>query len=153
MVCNKNLSHPIPPQQNGMVERLIRRIKEQCIYHHRFENIRHAELVIADWTRFYNDERPHQLLGMKSPSESFKLAIYGEQNLMGHYNPELGERSLPCPHRPFTIVSTYMPGLPIHSHIMLTASNPALPVNFAIFTSISSITFFLFTLGAPKAIS
>ena len=62
------------PQQNGMVDRLIRTIKEQCVYHHRFENIRNAETIIANWIRFYNEDRPHQSLGMKSPSESFKLA-------------------------------------------------------------------------------
>lgn len=65
---------PYTPQQNGMVERLIRTIKEQCVYHHRFESIRNAERIIADWIKFYNDKRPHQSLGMKSPSESFKLA-------------------------------------------------------------------------------
>lgn len=65
---------PYTPQQNGMIERLIRTIKEQCIYHHRFESIRHAERIIADWIRFYNEERPHQSLGMQTPSESFKLA-------------------------------------------------------------------------------
>ena len=66
---------PYTPQQNGMVERLIRTIKEQCIYHHRFESIRQAERIIADWIQFYNEERPHQSLGMKSPTECFKLAI------------------------------------------------------------------------------
>lgn len=65
---------PYTPQHNGMVERLIRTIKEQCVYHQRFENIRNAETVIAEWIRFYNEARPHQSLGMKSPSESFKLA-------------------------------------------------------------------------------
>lgn len=34
--------------ENGMVERLIRTIKEQCIYHHRFESMRNAERIIAD---------------------------------------------------------------------------------------------------------
>lgn len=65
---------PHTPQQNGMVERLIRTIKEQCVYHHRFENIRHAERIISNWIDFYNKERPHQSLGMKSPEESFRLA-------------------------------------------------------------------------------
>ena len=56
-----------------MVERLIRTIKEQCIYLHRFESIKHAQIVLANWIRFYNEERPHQSLGMKTPSNSFKL--------------------------------------------------------------------------------
>ncbi len=65
---------PYTPQQNGMVERLIRTIKEQCIYHHRFESIRNAESMIGKWIKFYNEERPHQSLGMKSPAKSFRLA-------------------------------------------------------------------------------
>lgn len=64
---------PYTPQQNGMIERFIRTIKEQCVYHHRFESVRHAERIISDWIKFYNEKRPHQSLGMKSPEESFKL--------------------------------------------------------------------------------
>ncbi|GAA5233030.1 hypothetical protein GCM10025795_13180 [Verticiella sediminum] len=61
-------------QQNGMVERLIRTLKEQCVHRHRFETIQHASRVIGDWIRFYNDRRPHQALGMKTPAEAFTLA-------------------------------------------------------------------------------
>lgn len=65
---------PHCPQQNGMVERVIRTLKEQCVHRHRFETIQHASRVIGDWIRFYNDRRPHQALGMKTPAEAFALA-------------------------------------------------------------------------------
>lgn len=65
---------PHCPQQNGMVERLIRTLKEQCVHRHRFENQRHALRVIADWIQFYNHRRPHQALGMKTPAEAYALA-------------------------------------------------------------------------------
>lgn len=65
---------PHCPQQNGMVERLIRTLKEQCAHRHRFENQRHAMRVIADWIQFYNHRRPHQALGMKTPAEAYALA-------------------------------------------------------------------------------
>jgi len=65
---------PHCPQQNGMVERVIRTLKEQCVHQHRFETIQHASRVIGDWIRFYNDRRPHQALGMKTPAETFALA-------------------------------------------------------------------------------
>ncbi|QIM70231.1 transposase [Bordetella trematum] len=65
---------PHCPQQNGMVERVIRTLKEQCAHRHRFETIQHASRVVGDWIRFYNHRRPHQALGMKTPAEAFALA-------------------------------------------------------------------------------
>jgi putative transposase len=43
---------PHCPQQNGMVERLIRTLKEQCVHRHRFETQQHATRVISDWIQF-----------------------------------------------------------------------------------------------------
>ncbi|MEP7043500.1 MAG: integrase core domain-containing protein [Dokdonella sp.] len=60
---------PYCPQQNGMVERVIRTLKEQCVHRQRFETQQHASRVIADWIQFYNNRRPHQTLGMKTPDE------------------------------------------------------------------------------------
>lgn len=65
---------PHCPQQNGMVERVIRTLKEQCAHRHRFESQQHASRVIGDWIQFYNHRRPHQALGMKTPVEAYALA-------------------------------------------------------------------------------
>jgi putative transposase len=65
---------PHCPQQNGMVERVIRTIKEQCIHSQRLDSIQHATRAIGDWISFYNTRRPHQALDMKTPAEAFALA-------------------------------------------------------------------------------
>ncbi len=65
---------PHCPQQNGMVERVIRSLKEQCVHRHRFETLQHASRVISDWIAFYNHRRPHQALKMKTPAQAFALA-------------------------------------------------------------------------------
>lgn len=62
------------PEQNGMVERVIRTLKDQCVHRHRFETLQHASRAIGDWIGFYNNRRPHQALGMKTPAEAFALA-------------------------------------------------------------------------------
>ena len=43
---------PHCPQQNGMIERFIRTLKEQCVHRQRFESIQHANRVLADWIGF-----------------------------------------------------------------------------------------------------
>ena len=65
---------PHCPQQNGMMERLIRSLKEQCVHRHRFESLAHLSRTIGDWIQFYNHKRPHQALAMRTPNEAFKLA-------------------------------------------------------------------------------
>lgn len=65
---------PHCPQQNGMMERLIRSLKEQCVHRQRFESLAHASRAIGNWIAFYNTRRPHQALGMKTPAAAFELA-------------------------------------------------------------------------------
>ena len=64
---------PHCPQQNGMVERVIRTLKEQCAHRYRFETLQRASRVIGDWIGFYNNRRPHQALAMKTAAEAFAL--------------------------------------------------------------------------------
>lgn len=65
---------PQCPQQKGMVERMIRTLKAQCVHRHRFESLQHASRVVSDWICWYNTRRPHQALGMKTPAEAYTLA-------------------------------------------------------------------------------
>ena len=65
---------PYTPEQNGMVERVIRTLKEQCAHRYRFETLQHTSRVIGDWIGFYNNRQPHQALGMKTPAQTFALA-------------------------------------------------------------------------------
>lgn len=60
---------PYSPEQNGLVERFIRSMKEECVWQHRFESISHARDVIGRWMRHYNTERPHQALGYQVPAQ------------------------------------------------------------------------------------
>lgn len=60
---------PHTPQQNGLIERLIRTLKEQCVHRNRFETLQHASRVIGHWIEFYNRGRPYQSLGMQTPQK------------------------------------------------------------------------------------
>ena len=66
---------PHCPQQNGMVERVIRTLKEQCVHRHRFESQVHATRVIADWIAFYNQQRPHQGLKMMTLDAAYAATL------------------------------------------------------------------------------
>jgi len=58
---------PYTPEQNGIIERFFRSLKEECVWQHRFQTFEEARRVIQDWMRWYNEERPHQALGYRSP--------------------------------------------------------------------------------------
>jgi len=73
------------PQQSGMIERVIRTIKEQCTHRQRVETLQHASRAIGDWIQFYNHRRPHQALGMRTPAEAHALAAWTVQEPLGHY--------------------------------------------------------------------
>ena len=60
---------PSPPEQNGLVERFFRSLKEECVWQHRFTGFEEAHRAVTDWLRWYNQERPHQALGYRSPQQ------------------------------------------------------------------------------------
>ena len=47
------------PQRNGIVERLIQSVKEQCLWLYNFDNLEEARHALKAWCGYYNNHRPH----------------------------------------------------------------------------------------------
>ena len=60
---------PYTPEQNGLVERFFRSLKEECVWLHNFSSFTEARAAITKWIQWYNAERPHQALGYRSPRQ------------------------------------------------------------------------------------
>jgi len=56
---------------NLFIERLWRTVKYEEVYLKAYKNGRDARAGIGDYFRFYNDERPHQAHGYRTPAEVF----------------------------------------------------------------------------------
>lgn len=59
------------PQTQGKIERFHRAMKEELLNHYIPSDIADAERVLTEWRECYNNERPHEALGMKCPSEIY----------------------------------------------------------------------------------
>jgi putative transposase len=66
---------PYTPEQNGMIERFFRSLKEECVWQHNFETFTQASEKVGSWIRWYNQERPHQALGYQSPLQFRKRLL------------------------------------------------------------------------------
>ena len=60
---------PYTPEQNGIVERFFRSLKEECVWQHSFPNFVEARRAVRRRIRWYNERRSHQALGYLSPRE------------------------------------------------------------------------------------
>lgn len=57
------------PDDNGVVERVIRTIKEEEIWLNQYESWAEAHAAIDGYIRFYNEHRIHSALGYRTPRE------------------------------------------------------------------------------------
>jgi putative transposase len=63
---------------NIFIERLWRSLKYEDIYIKAYPSVQEARRGIGGWLAFYNDERLHQALGYRTPSEMFQASgTYG----------------------------------------------------------------------------
>lgn len=59
------------PQTQGKIERFHRTMNQELLKHYVPKDILDAERMFADWRECYNNERPHEALGMKCPSDIY----------------------------------------------------------------------------------
>lgn len=69
------------PTGNAVVERLHRTLKEEVIWLQDWEDAAEVERAVRAWMQTYNEARPHQALGWKTPSE-YRAERLGEGDVM-----------------------------------------------------------------------
>jgi putative transposase len=70
---------PGKPMQNGLVESLNGRFRDECLDAHMFRNLPSARRLIEEWKTDYNAHRPHTSLGGLTPNE-FVIRTHKGQN-------------------------------------------------------------------------
>jgi len=59
---------PGRPWQNPYIESFHDKLRDECLNLHVFSNGRHAQQVVEDWRREYNERRPHSSLNYMTPA-------------------------------------------------------------------------------------
>lgn len=59
------------PQTQGKIERFHRTMNQEFLKYHSFSDLSDATMQLQAWRHKYNEERPHEALGLKSPSQVY----------------------------------------------------------------------------------
>ena len=68
--CTISPSYVGEPECNGVAERFMRTLKEQCIYLHQFRNLEEARRIIIEFIARYNTEWLIERLGHRTPAQA-----------------------------------------------------------------------------------
>ena len=68
--CTISPSYVGEPECNGVAERFMRTLKEQCIYLHQFRSLEEARQVIAEFIARYNTQWLIERLGYRTPAQA-----------------------------------------------------------------------------------
>lgn len=60
------------PQTQGKIERFHRTMKNELLKHSAFYDVEEADRALQFWRDKYNNQRPHEALGMRCPAEVYK---------------------------------------------------------------------------------
>jgi transposase InsO family protein len=64
-----NYIEPGSPWENGHVESFHGKLRDGCLNRETFGNLLEARVLVEEWRRQYNEERPHSALGYQTPGE------------------------------------------------------------------------------------
>lgn len=65
-------SRPYHPQTNGKIERFHRTLKKDVISRNKIVDFSHAQKLFDEWRKVYNEERPHEAIGMLVPAKRYQ---------------------------------------------------------------------------------
>jgi putative transposase len=82
------LIDPGKPWQNGVVESFHSRLRDECLNCEWFGSVAEARVIIEDYRRTHNADRPHSSLGYLTPEEM--RADY--DTMVDNENPQVGGR-------------------------------------------------------------
>ncbi|MDE2126052.1 MAG: transposase [Armatimonadetes bacterium] len=81
---------PGSPWQNGFIESFNSQLRAECLDVELFHNLEDAEIELAVYRRWYNEERPHSSIGHVAPATA--RAVWKRRS--GYSVPPFRKRSL-----------------------------------------------------------
>lgn len=93
------------PKDNAMAERINNTMKNELLRGRVFRNIRDVQRAVTEAVRFYNCERPHMSIDMKTPLEASlctgeipkRWKSRREEHIKSRSFSDISEKSLPLP--------------------------------------------------------
>lgn len=68
-------SRPYHPQTQGKDERFHRSLKEEVLKRASFQTMEEIQKRFSEWRECYNNERPHEALGLNPPASRYRASI------------------------------------------------------------------------------
>lgn len=79
---------PGKPQQNAFIESFNARLRDELLNETVFSSLAEARILLEQWRRDYNHQRPHSRLGWLTPSEFADRSGLGKQWPSGAAQPQ-----------------------------------------------------------------
>lgn len=85
---------PGSPWQNGHVESFNGSLRDECLDRELMLSVAEARVLIEDYRRHYNEERPHGGIGYRTPAQA-RLEALGSSRPTGSFRQELESTNTP----------------------------------------------------------